>query len=157
MQRRKRCFLTLFLLAVGLCMLPAGAQAERMRGARGEPGMNCQPMPQLSAQEQKTIEELRQKYHGPMMDLRKQISAKRTELNAAMAQEAFDPKKARALGRDINKLQGEMRERHLEMLIEMREKGVSYDGTCMKGDCMKRRMPGKNKMMNPEPPATDKE
>lgn len=157
MQRGKRCIFTLFLLAVGLCMLPASSQAERMRSAKGEPGMNCKTMPQLSEQDQKTIEELRQKYHGPMMDLRQQIHAKRAELNAAMAQDEFNPQQARTLGRDINKLQGEMREQHLEMLIEMREKGVSHVGTCKKGDCMKRRMQGKSKMMNQEPPTTDKE
>lgn len=148
MRRINRVLCVVSLLTLGLLVIPLTSQADRMRSG-GYRMMGGDMMSQLSPEEQKTVEELGQKYYGQMMDLRKQIFAKRAELNAVMAQEKFDAKKARILGKEIRLLQDSLHEKHLEMLIEMREKGVSYYGTCMTGGKMGRHMMGRGMMGQP--------
>lgn len=135
MNGMKRIALTMTFFALGLFVVSTSAEARQTRGdgyhMRGY-GM----MSQLSEQEQKTAMEVMQKYHGPMMELRKQLFSKAAELNAVMAQDKFDAKKARVLGKEISDLQTRIMEHRMEMFIEMREKGVSYYGACMSGDMM---------------------
>lgn len=128
------------IVFLGVLVIPFNSQADRMRGGSGYHMMGSGMMSQLTTEEQKTVNDLVQKYHGPMMELKKQLFAKRAELNAVMAQEKFDPKKARALSKEISALQSRFTEQHTEMFIEMREKGVSYYGTCMSGGRMGRGM-----------------
>lgn len=135
-------------LALGLFVIPGTSQANRMHGGSGYHMMNSGMMSQLTDAEQKTVMDLMQKYHGPMMELKKQLYAKRAGLNAVMAQENFDGKKARALGKEISALQTRLMDQHMEMFIEMREKGVSYYGTCMSGGRMGRGMMGPGMMMD---------
>jgi zinc resistance-associated protein len=138
----------ILLLALGFLVIPATSQANRMHGGSGYHMMNSGMMSQLTDEEQKTVMDLMQKYHGPMMELKKQLYAKRADLNAVMAQEKFDGKKARALGKEISALQTRLMDQHMEMFIEMREKGVSYYGTCMSGGKMGRGMMGPGMMMD---------
>ncbi|MGE4545628.1 MAG: periplasmic heavy metal sensor [Pedobacter sp.] len=138
----------ILLLALGFFVIPATSQANRMHKGSGYHMMNSGMMSQLTDEEQKTVMDLMQKYHGPMMELKKQLYAKRADLNAVMAQEKFDGKKARALGKEISALQSKFMDQHMEMFIEMREKGVSYYGTCMSGGTMGRGMMGPGMMMD---------
>jgi zinc resistance-associated protein len=119
-----------------------------MHGGSGYHMMNTGMMSQLTDEEQKTVMDVMQKYHGPMMELKKQLYAKRASLHAVMAQEKFDGKKARALGKEISALQTRLMDQHTEMFIEIREKGVSYYGTCMSGSRMGRGMTGSGMMMD---------
>ena len=148
MTSKKYIVITTVLLAVGLFVIPGTSQANRMHGGSGYRMMSSGMMSQLTDEEQKTVMELMQKYHGPMMELKKQLYAKRADLNAVMAQEKFDIKKARILGKEISNLQDKLLEQHLEMIFEMREKGVSYYGTCMSGGRMGRGMIGHSMMMD---------
>ncbi|ABA88954.1 hypothetical protein Pcar_1711 [Syntrophotalea carbinolica DSM 2380] len=131
------------IVLLGVLVIPLNSDADRMRGGSGYHMMGSGMMSQLTAEEQKTVNDLVQKYHGPMMELKKQLFAKRAELNAVMAQEKFDAKKARSLSKEISALQSKFMDQHAEMFIEMREKGVSYYGTCMSGGRM-----GHGMMMN---------
>lgn len=148
MTRMKYIATTILWLAVGLFIIPGTSHANRMHGGSGYHMMSSGMMSQLTDEEQKTVAEVIQKYHGPMMELKKQLFAKRADLNAAMAQEKFDIKKARILGKEISNLQDKLLEQHLEMIFEMREKGVSYYGTCMSGGRMGRGMMGPGMMMD---------
>jgi zinc resistance-associated protein len=138
----------ILFLALGLCVIPGTSQANRMHGGSGYHMMNTGMMSQLTDEEQKTVMDVMQKYHGPMMELKKQLYAKRASLHAVMAQEKFDGKKARALGKEISALQTRLMDQHTEMFIEIREKGVSYYGTCMSGSRMGRGMTGSGMMMD---------
>lgn len=138
----------ILFLALGLCVIPRTSQANRMHGGSGYHMMNIGMMSQLTDEEQKTVMDLMQKYHGPMMELKKQLYAKRAILHALMAQEKFDGKKARSLCKEISALQTRLMDQHMEMFIEMREKGVSYYGTCMSGGRMGRGMMGPGMMMD---------
>jgi zinc resistance-associated protein len=135
MNGMKKTALTMTFMALGLFVVSASAEARQTRG-QGYHMMGSGMMWRLSEQEQKTAMEVMQKYHGPMMELRKQLFSKDAELNAVMAQDKFDAKKARALGKEISNLQAKLKEHRMEMFIEMREKGVSYYGACMSGDMM---------------------
>lgn len=135
MNKRHQTTTAIIFLLLGLFAIPISAQARQTRG-HGYHMMGQGMMSQLTEQEQKTATEVMQKYHGPMMELRKQIFSKRAELNAVMAQETFDAKKARALGKEISAIETKMMNQHMEMFIEMREKGVSYYGSCMSGGMM---------------------
>jgi zinc resistance-associated protein len=53
-----------------------------------------------------------------------------------MAQEKFDAAKAKALVKEISAMESDLMQRKLGLFIEMREKGVSYYGTCMVGGRM---------------------
>ncbi|MEZ4599342.1 MAG: periplasmic heavy metal sensor [Syntrophotaleaceae bacterium] len=123
------------LLLFTLLAFPGQVQADKMRGGAqgGSVGMD---MAQLSPEEQQVVRDLMQKYHGQMVDMHKKIFAKRAELNAAMAQEEFNAGNARSLVKDIAKMQSDLTQMKLNMFIEMREKGVSYYGTCMVGGGM---------------------
>ncbi len=148
MTSKKYIAITTLLLAIGLFVIPGTSQANRMHMGSGYHMMSSGMMSQLTDEEQKTVMELMQKYHGPMMELKKQLYAKRADLNAVMAQEKLDSKKARALAKEISALQSKFMDQHMEMFIEMREKGVSYYGTCMSGGRMGRGMMGPGMMMD---------
>jgi len=135
MNKKHQTTTAIIFLLVGLFVIPISSQARQTRG-HGYHMMGQGMMSQLTEQEQKIAMEVMQKYHSPMMELRKQIFSKRAELNAAMAQETFDAKKARALGKEISEIETKMMNQHMEMFIEMREKGVSYYGSCMSGGMM---------------------
>jgi zinc resistance-associated protein len=148
MTGSKQAIKIIFILSLGLFIIPGTSQADKMRGGGGYHMMSSDLMSQLTAEEQKTVTEVSKKYQGPMMELRKQLFAKHAELNAVMAQEKFDPKKARALSKEILTLRNKMMEQHMEMNIEMREKGVSYYSTCMTGGKMGRGMMMDDSMMD---------
>jgi Spy/CpxP family protein refolding chaperone len=126
----------LFVLTLALLAVPAASQADRrMHG--GSKGMLWDNMmSDMTAEEQKVVQEIFTKHHDKMVDLHRKIFAKRAELNAAMAQEEFDAAKARGLAKEIIALENDLMNSRLEMFIEMREKGVSYYGTCMMGGRM---------------------
>jgi zinc resistance-associated protein len=133
MTRLYHVTLTLFILVLALLAVPAASQADRRMygGSRGMMGTDM--MSQMTAEEQKIVQDIVQKHHGAMVDLHKKIFAKRAELNAVMAQEKFDAAKARTMAREIIALETDFMKNRLDMFIEMREKGVSYYGTCMIG------------------------
>jgi zinc resistance-associated protein len=147
MNKMKKISLTMAFFALGLFVIAASAQA-RQTGGQGYHKMGSGMMSQLTEQEQKTAMEVMQKHHGPMMELKKQLFSKRAELNAVMAQEKFDAKKARSFGKEIAVIQNKMMDQHMEMVIEMREKGVSYYGTCTMGGPMGSGMGGQRMMMD---------
>jgi zinc resistance-associated protein len=144
-----RTLKTAILLALGILVFSVSSQAGRMGPGGGYHMMGSGMMSQLTTEEQQTVNELMQKYHAPMMELKKQIFAKRAELNAVLAQDPFDAKKARALSKEIAALKSRFTEQHMEMFIEMRNKGVSYYGTCMSGGRMGRGMMMDGGMMGP--------
>jgi zinc resistance-associated protein len=125
-----------FILTVALLVAPGTGQADRMRqgGSGGMMGMDM--MSQMTAEEQKIVQDIVEKHHGELVDLHKKIFAKRAELNAVMAQEKFDAGKARTMAKEIVSMQSGLMEKKLGMFIEMREKGISYYGTCMVGGRM---------------------
>jgi len=136
------------LLVFGMLLIPLTGQARGMRGG-GYHMMDSGMMSQLTDAEQKIAKEVMQKHYGPMMELKKQLFAKRAEFHALMATEKFDAQKARTLGKEISALHAKMMEQHMEMAIEMREKGVSYYGTCISGGHMDRGMMMDGGMMGP--------
>lgn len=150
MTRLYHATAVVFIVTLAVLAAPGVGQADRMRGGGRGHMMGMDVMSQLSAEEQKTVQELVPTYQQTMMDLMKKIFAKRAELNAVMAQEKFDGTKARALGKELVNLHGQLMEQHLGMFIEMREKGVSYYGTCMTGGMMGRGMMMDGGMMMPQ-------
>lgn len=148
MTSTKHLVKIVLFLALGVFVIPGTSQANKMHRGSGYHMMSSGMMSQLTDEEQKTVMEVMQKYHGPMMELKKQLFAKRAELNAVMAQEKFDIKRARVLGKEISNHQDKLLEQQLEMIFEMREKGVSYYGTCMSGSRMGGGMMGPGMMMD---------
>ena len=135
MTRHYRVIATAFIVTLALLIAPGVSLANRMQG--GQRGMmSSDMMSQLSPEEQKVAQDIFQKHHGKLMDLHKKIFAKRAELNALMAQEKFDGQKARTMVKELASLESELTQNHLGVFIEMREKGVSYYGTCMIGGQM---------------------
>lgn len=107
---------------------------KKMQGSQGM--MGTEMMSKLSPEEQEIAKKLMQKNHDKLMELHKKIFAKRAELNAVMAQEKFEPQKARTLVNELASLESDLTKNHLGMFIEMRQQGVSYYGTCMIGGRM---------------------
>jgi Spy/CpxP family protein refolding chaperone len=135
MTRLYHVGIVLFMLFFALLAIPETGQANRMRSSRHGIMMGMD-MSELSAEEQKVVQDLMQKHHGQMVDMHKKIFPKRAELNAAMAQEKFDSARARTLAKEVAAMESNLMQRKLGMLIEMRGKGVSYYGTCIVGGRM---------------------
>lgn len=71
------------------------------------------------------------KYQDSLGGLMEKIWAKRSLLNAELAQEKVDSKKVLGLADDLGKLMSEACVQHTKMMIEMREKGLPYTGMGM--------------------------
>ncbi len=136
MSRLYHIAIMFFALTLALLVVPAASQADRRMYGGSKAMMGMDMMSQMTAEEQKIVQDIVQKHHGQMVDLHKKIFAKQAELNAVMAQEKFDAAKARAMAKEIIALEADFMKSRLDMFIEMREKGVSYYGTCMIGGHM---------------------
>jgi Spy/CpxP family protein refolding chaperone len=136
MSRLYHLTATVFLLTIALLVIPAASQADRRMYGGSRAMMGTDMMSQMTAQEQKIVQDIVMKHHDRIVDLHRKIFAKRAELNAVMAQEKFDTAKARAMAKEIIALETDLMKNRLDMFIEMREKGVSYYGACMVGGHM---------------------
>jgi Spy/CpxP family protein refolding chaperone len=139
---------TLFVLTLALLTVPAASQADRRMHGGSKGMMWADMMSDMTAEEQKIVQDIVTKHHATMVDLHKKIFAKRAELNAVMAQEKFDTAKARAMAKEIIDLESGLMKSRLDMFIEMREKGVSYYSACMMGGRMGYGMGGRGMMMD---------
>jgi Spy/CpxP family protein refolding chaperone len=136
MTRLYHVTLTIFILALALLTATASSRADRRMYGGSRDMMGTDMMSRMTAEERKIVQDIVQKHHGQMVDLHKKIFAKQAELNAVMAQEKFDAAKARSMAKEIIALEDDFMKSRLDMFIEMREKGVSYYGTCMIGGHM---------------------
>jgi zinc resistance-associated protein len=126
---------TVFILTLALVADTGTSQAAKMKGG-GHGAMMGDMMSQLSPEEQKIAQDVVKRHHEQIVAMHRKIFAKRAELNAVMAQEKFDAAKAKALVKEISAMESDLMQRKLGLFIEMREKGVSYYGTCMVGGRM---------------------
>lgn len=130
MSRIFQVRLAAFILVLALTASPALSKPCKVTSSTQEAAMTANRMPQLSAEEQKIVTELNDKYRPLMMAQRSQLTAKRTELQAVMAQETFEADKAKSLSQEITTLHSKLMELRMAKQIEMRQKGIAYSATC---------------------------
>lgn len=107
----------------------AFGQMMRPGGGPGYHGMwnNYQPTPE----EQKAYQEITDKYQADFTKLADKMWAKRARLNAAIAQEKVDRKQVKTLAGEVGELLSQCYALQVEMMVDMREKGLSYYGMGM--------------------------
>ncbi|APG26991.1 hypothetical protein A7E78_03570 [Syntrophotalea acetylenivorans] len=112
--------------------LLAGTAQSRPCAVNGK-GPGPYKTAQLTAEEQKTVQEINAKYQASMVEKKAKLHAKRAELKATMAAEKFDAAKARELSKETAALHSELMELQMVQCIEMREKGLASCATCRPG------------------------
>jgi len=111
----------------GQIMGPGETRSGGGMGSGGGMWKNYQATPE----QQKTFQEITAKYQPGFAAMADKLWAKRTQLNGILAQEKIDRKQVKELSKEIGALLGQSYELQVEMLADMREKGLSYFGMGM--------------------------
>ena len=96
-------------------------------------------------EQQQAFQGIMEKYQAPCTELAEKIWAKRALLNGLLAQEKIDRKQVQTLAKEVGALMAQAYEMQVEMLADMREKGLSHYGMGMMGGGMmggRRQYPG---------------
>ncbi|WP_158509909.1 Spy/CpxP family protein refolding chaperone [Pseudodesulfovibrio indicus] len=111
-------------VAFGQMMGPGGGP-----GGPGHHGMwnNYQASPE----QQKAYQEIFDKYQGDLSRLADKMWSKRAQLNGLLAQEKVDRKQVKQLADEVGALLSQCYALQVDMLVDMREKGLSYYGMGM--------------------------
>lgn len=86
---------------------------------------------QATPEQQKAYQEIIDKHQADFAQLADKMWAKRAQLNGILAQEKVDRKQAKQLAKEIGELLSQCYGLQVEMLVDMREKGLSYYGMGM--------------------------
>jgi zinc resistance-associated protein len=132
--------ITLASLVIALlCAVPAFAQMGMGPGGGmmgggmmgGGSGYGYDDGYQLTAEQQKAYQEVVGKYRAQFAKLSEQVWNKHTQLNAVLSEDKVDADRARTLAKEIGELSAQRFETRVNMLIDLREKGLSYYGLGM--------------------------
>ena len=82
---------------------------------------------QMTPEQQQAYQAIQKKYES-LDELMDKVWAKRSLLNAELAQANVDGKKVVALAEDLGKMMSELCVQNTKMIVEMREKGLPYYG-----------------------------
>lgn len=112
---------------------PGYGPGYMMNGQGYGPGymMNGPGYYQASPEQQAAYQEVYGKYGPKFEKASEAMWAKRAELDALLAQPKVDRKKALALANEIGDLSAEACRTNIEMLVDLREKGVPFYGMGM--------------------------
>lgn len=100
-------------------------------GMMGGPGYGGWNNYQLTPEQQKAYQDIAAKYQADFAKLSSEMWSKRAQLNAVLAQEKIDRAQAKALAAEIGKLSAQAYAMRVDMLVDMRESGISYYGLDM--------------------------
>lgn len=122
---RKITLISTFAL---LLLFSSTAFGQMMGSGRGHGMWNNY---QASPEQQKAYQDIIDKYQPDFSKLADTMWSKRAQLNGAVAQEKVDRTKVRALAKEVGDLLSQCYRLQVDMMLDMREKGVSYYGMGM--------------------------
>lgn len=126
-------FLLLFSsVSFGQMMGPGGGMGNGGGYGGAMWNNNYQPTPE----QQKACQLIMEKYQPEFTKMTDSLWAKKAQLNAILAQKKVDSKQARTIAKEVGELMAKSYEVKVQMIIEMREKGLSYFGMGMMSGCM---------------------
>jgi zinc resistance-associated protein len=136
-------FLILFSTLLILSAAMASAACAQMHGRRGPAGMHrgqgCnqgydQPYGQnyqLTEEQQQAMQQVQQEYGEKLQAMAQDLWSKQARLHAELAAKNLDRDKINDLVQEIGELRSRMFATRVDMLLALRDKGISYYGTCM--------------------------
>lgn len=126
---KKYIFTSFILSFLLLCSSVAFGQMMGSGGGYGYHGMwnNYQTTPE----QQKAYQEIIDKYQASFAQLADKMWSKRAQLNGLIAQDKVDRKQTTRLAKEVGELLSQCYGLQVEMLIDMRKKGLSYYGMGM--------------------------
>jgi zinc resistance-associated protein len=83
---------------------------------------------QLSPEQQRQLQEIYSDYAGRLYTLKAEIAAKRADLEARLAAPSVESEAIDRLVEELNALKGELFAERVDMIVEMRRKGLPYFG-----------------------------
>lgn len=97
----------------------------------GGPGYGGWDNYRLTPEQQKAYQAIADKYQADFAKLASEMWAKRAQLNAVLAQEKIDRSQAKTLAGEIGELSARACAMRVDMLVDLRESGISYYGLDM--------------------------
>ncbi len=129
----KRILLILACLGILTTGWPAMAQmggGHMMSGGHGVPG-GAWGSYQATPEQEAAVKEIMDKYQPSITATAERIWAARAELNGELARDTIDRNTVKTLAKKIGGMLAQSYEMQVEMLMEMRAKGLSYYGMGM--------------------------
>jgi zinc resistance-associated protein len=121
----------MMILVVSVALtLTAGTLVFAQSGNMG-PGGGMWNNYQTTPEQQKAFVAITEKYQPEFAKIADKMWAKRAQLNGILAQEKIDRKKVKSLAAEVGALLAQSYELQVEMLTDLREKGVSFYGMGM--------------------------
>jgi zinc resistance-associated protein len=118
------------MLAVGGLAMAQMGGGHMMSGGHGTPG-GAWGSYQATPEQEAAVREIMDKYQPSMTAVAERMWAARAELNGELAREKIDRNTVKALAKKIGDMLAQSYEMQVEMLMEMRVKGLSYYGMGM--------------------------
>lgn len=130
MSRILQVLAAVFILILATAVNPALSRPCKAAPGNHKATMTADSLPQLSAEKQKIVTELNNKYRPLLAEQRSQLTARQTELQTLMMQETFEADKAKSLSREIATLHSKLMELRMARKIEMRQKDIVCSTVC---------------------------